>query len=428
MDPFFKEIILKWTIKKTMIVLPNIRPNKNFSIQSKNHSELIDIFETFGNSISKLRVDVSSVKFLLELIMLYCAPATLTDLDLGKACFYETPKVKRLKVSPTDDSILLYRSMPFLSNLRTFTIRTFEVDENVEKRMDILITKTLICARALRKVEIDCHNKDGWLKYVKNLYELRIGNAESLSEHLISSLTVNPKLKVFAVSYSHNTFINPIGVALSKFCPDLEYFSDLQSPSPYKHFHSIIDRYNFLSTMTNLNHVGLTSFTKCCCDLYYPLKSLANMNITHLEIFLSFTNIPNLSEDVIAGIMQATLPNFNNLHTLYVRSCTAFTPNCRFIFHLVKRLTNLKICGMPNVSNVHHILENAPSIQTLEYSPYFLENNKKIASDIVEALRKIRRSNNEQHLLNLRLYPYWRSNVLKLFKNTEDVLKISFNY
>lgn len=395
MDPFFKDIIFKWTLKKRMITLPVVFVEENASLKRKHYSKLIDMFDTMGKSMRKLTASVSSLPLLLELI-------TGAD-DFSK---------RRLPVALPADSNLMDLSMPFFSNLRKLNLKVNQWEgyftSKEIKILNVFTTKLLISATKLRTVHIHGLSKvNGWLKYVKNLYELDVYHGffsndmkDSVTmDHLISSLTMNPQLKKLTIKHGSKTDIKEIGAVLSKSCPNLEYFSEYQFNSPYNSKDYIMTRYNFLSKMDNLNHVQLISLTTCCCDLYYPLKSLAKSNIVHLEIKNAYSKKVNLDENVISDIMTQPFPDFYNLHTFGIYQHGDNTMNFRFIFHFMKHLKNLKICKVIGIHNIHEMLQLAPSIQVAGF--WTMSLKKTVATDIVKTLQKIRKLNDSQHSLNL---------------------------
>lgn len=411
MDPFFKDIIFKWTLKKRMITLPVVYVKENASIERKDYAELIDTFETIGKSMRKFTASVSSLPLLLELIIQYCEPATLTEIILDISGADDFSKRRLPNVLPADSN-LMDLSMPFFSNLRKFNLK---VDHCVAylplkeiKILNVFTTKLLKSASKLKTLHIHgLSNVNEWLKYVKNLYELDVIHGfvpddmyrGVTMDHLINSLTMNPQLKKFEITHGSNSDIKRIGDVLSKSCPNLEYFSEYQINLPYKSTNYIMTRYTFLSKMANLNHVQLISLTNCCCDLYYPLKSLAKSNIVHLEVMVSHSKKVNLDENVISDILTQPFPDFYNLHTFGLYQYGDDTMNFRFIYHFMKHLKNLKVCKVFGLHNIHKMLRLAPSIQVIGYWPMNLVKTN--ATDIVKTLQKIRRSNNSQHLLNL---------------------------
>lgn len=86
MDSFFKEIILKWAIRKRLLNIPfYFGPT---APEWENQPDLLKLFETFGNSMKKVTLKVISMEHFLKLIMKYCKPATLVDVTLDIDLLY----------------------------------------------------------------------------------------------------------------------------------------------------------------------------------------------------------------------------------------------------------------------------------------------------------------------------------------------------
>lgn len=103
-DDYFKKLITK-SLSKNIV----------FDLVSLGHghteSYIVDILETFGKSIRKLKITCRDCISFLEILFKYFEPATLTEVDvtLSKWCMCNLNVV--------------HRSTPFLSNVRKLRIR-----------------------------------------------------------------------------------------------------------------------------------------------------------------------------------------------------------------------------------------------------------------------------------------------------------------
>lgn len=184
-------------------------------------------------------------------------------------------------------------------------------------------------------------------------------------------------LEVFNIrEFDHDILI--IGDVISESCPNLEHFSERNRFGSYGSQLSQFDlinnhhRYNFLSKLSHLNRVTLTSYTRCSSDLYYALESLAKSQIIELKILVCTRSI-FLDKSMTSDITKRSLPDFNTIETVIIASNVYFGGDdggFELIFHLARYLKNIKTIKFktPSITNVHKVLELAPSIQTLNLS------------------------------------------------------------
>lgn len=95
------------------------------------------------------------------------------------------------------------------------------------------------------------------------------------------------KSKLEVISYSGKNDIRHLVDSLIDHCPLLNTFIDFHLYNPYHWrrataaiFDEMKHRYDFLCQFNGLKVIGLTSYTQCGSDLYYPLLRLAAQKTT----------------------------------------------------------------------------------------------------------------------------------------------------
>lgn len=430
MDPYFEELILKFTVKTKMFRLGNLDSNAN-QYEKKQQTR---IMETFGKYMTKFKISTNSLTRLYETIIEYCEPAMLTEIDIEITADCTDDDI------PNGNHLLLITIRPFLSNLRKLRLVNHGGNVIISTKFLILVSLAASNLQTLKLSNVQIRGK--WLESMLNLRDLRVGwKEDSVLDSLLNCLRVNPKLKSFKF-YHRSKYITTIGNVLSESCTGLEKFKDRDFENDYDRLDKeVINRYNFLSTFPYLSNVSLTSFTLCGCDLYYPLTTLATKKIVKLNIFMSYSQRIILDDETTTDIMRRPLPHFPDLKSIKVeiydqygdeqsdpkwRECDV---RCKFLFHFVAQLKNLqhfKFAGDCR-GNMHKILEFAPSIRTLDVvdTVAFTEANK-LVPDVVRTVRANRLLNggiNDQHVLHLIVN--WEYKV-GISVDYEDVVRISF--
>lgn len=423
-DTYFKDLIMKWTIKKRKIHLGVLRPYAphNNPKAIENADKNVEIFRTFGKSIRKFRINVNNFKLCLETIMKYCEPATLTEVEFEIHHQFKNNDV---------DLNILRQSMPFFSTIRKFTFDAYYGSYEIFSEFLTSVSTTASNLQNLKIQEVDFH--DGCLKNMQNLHELRLHYQQSSSfslDELTSCWRMNPRLKVFTFAGFHN--ITTVGDVLSRYCSDLEEFSDVNFCNPYDRLGlPTMNRYNFLSTLPCLNSVTLSSYTFCGCDLYYPLMTLAAKNIAKLKVFMNNVRPIVLNEEERAQLMRRPLPNFMCLETVEIEVMDTVTRQCdlrcQFMFHFMSQLKNLlhfTLIGM-HTNKIYKILEIIPNIRTLDISKLSLLRLESEVRNVGKTLRRSRKSFDGKtipHLLHLVVhYPF----IIQMVNDFKDVMKIS---
>lgn len=104
-DTYFEELIMKWIIGNMLLNLELSHPSgepeitKDLGKRMLRNNELvfetfgndIEIFEAFGHSIRKLKVNASDYNLIPETITKYCTPAIMTEVHIK---FSSSSKVK----------------------------------------------------------------------------------------------------------------------------------------------------------------------------------------------------------------------------------------------------------------------------------------------------------------------------------------------
>lgn len=95
--------------------------------------------------------------------------------------------------------------------------------------------------------------------------------------------------------------------------------------------------------------------------------------------------------------------------------------NCKFIFHFVKHLRNLKLLSLEATTfdeNLHQVLEFPVCIETVDLNRGWAEIDFENIKHIVEKIRKARQLTDYKHILNLLVYNFeeYDTNDMKYIK------------
>lgn len=429
LDIYFKQLITKWTVRKRIFEVEGLLETK----EPKSYD--CEVFQTFGKTMRRFKLYTNYLMTFIEIIIKYCEPATLTEIDLEHCVTQEV------------DLDVLRLSMPYFSNLRKLK---FRADDNDYSWHTEFLTQISLTASNLQiLILIDIVVEGGWLNNIRNLRELHVEGIFSLFkiEDLTSGLRM---LKVFKFE-SYQDITITISDALSKYCPNLETLIDehIIYSNPYIRVGvDLIHRYDFLSSFPYLNSVTLTSYTFCGSDLYYPLITLATKNIVKLGVFMNGSKPIFLNAEEKAQILRHSLPHhFTGLQTVEIEislnvgdevspisfdldpKWRQFDLRCQFIFKFLSKLKNLKRVNFLGysgyMSNMHKILEYTPNIPTLDMSELERVQPKEI-QNMVKILRRVKQLNggNKRNLLHLLMNS---SCSVYGYTDFEDVIKISFH-
>lgn len=429
MDTYFKELIMKWTMKKQILKVGT-------------PDEQSEMFQEFGKSIRKFKIYTCSFTSMIVNIVKYCERGTITEIHLEINDIDDDVIEEPAAVVYLNQLTLL--AMPFFSNLRKLKFKTYEGTDPCGVLTNFL-TKISTTATNLQSFELfNFEPRGGWLQNMQKLSELRFcwRNASSFDD-LFSYLRANPQLKVFEFTHKLKNLTGIYNV-LKESCPSLEKFSDIDVDvsNPYQRFdRSLISRYNFLSKFPHLNSVSLMSYTFCGCDLYYALTSLATKNIVKLKIFVNLAKPVIVSDEVKAELMRRPLPQFTGLLSVEVeiwgQNKYNFHPKlsqcdlrCQFLFHFLKGVKSIQYFTFSgtSLSNMEKVLEFAPNIRVLDVSQTSVETHK-IVPKIVETLRRSRQlddGKNGHYKLHLKLIDDYTFRMFEKNNDVKDIINFTF--
>lgn len=406
-DDYFKNLIRKWIIGKKLLNL------RGMDSCSKN-----EIFQTFGKSMRMFVIYEIDFNHFLETVIKYCKPARLTEVELN------------LKQSViVDDMENICLSTPYFSNLHKLKLNALNFERfgsYGEFLKRVALTASQLWFLQLSHVDIEGE----WLRTQKlgNLCELRIHKPRNVSiPDFTFCLHSMPKLET--LMFTGKQDITAIGTTLIKCCPNLKTFEDVHISNPYRHFTlGGMNRYNFLSSFSNLHSVTLTSYTFCGCDLYYPLVKLATKNIVRLRVHADLEHAVNFSGSDKERIMQSSFAHFNSLQVLEVdvrNFRLSGELRCEFMLHLATQLKNLKKFTLESdrLTNANKIIELLPQIRTFSMSKIIFKHLPVEMRKIVRTLRTIRQASvtdDDTNLLQLIVnIEQWRE--LQVYKDIDKL-------
>lgn len=401
-DSYFEDIIMNWVIGRRLINLEMLYPDGN-----------LEMFEAFGKSFRKLRVKGNEYNFILETIIKYCSPNTLTELQI----IVKAP----LNQEKMDVPMNLFTK---LEKLRLECHHDSELFlEHLEKIAGIALNLKILQVRGNRI-------QGEWLKtkHMQNLRELWLHTTQNMSiDDLTSFLRERPKLKVF--SFTGRDDIATIGKSLSKYCSGLEKFCyvDLAENENYNYIQADpTNRFDFLSTFLNLNTWTLTSFS---AYPYFLKTLLASNDIKELIIRTDLCSYKN----------QCKIKHIASLKTMKVEISVnggddtkeQYELNCDFIASILSqvknKIDNMTLISERKLTNFNKILDSLPSVRTLSISNIAFKYLPLEIRKIVRTVRKIERNGeNDQHLLKLIVNEnQWRE--LTFYEDIEGFVSISID-
>ncbi|KAG4068620.1 hypothetical protein HA402_002311 [Bradysia odoriphaga] len=388
MDSYYKELILKWTIKQKRLNLPG--------------ANNLEWFKVFGKSMRKIKLYSGQFITTITTIMKYCEPGQLTEIDLSIQ-----DGGGLLKRADVTDSLLqlTLQAMPYFSNLRKLRFEAY-CDADMRGACTNFLTQISTAALNLRSVEISqLELRGNWLENIRNLGELRIKwKIGSSFDSLFSFLNGKPNLKVFKLIHQLSD-VTSVYDCLAESCSNLETFSDEDRTlsTHYRHFDdSLTSRYAFFSKFSHLSYVTLTTYTFCGSDLYYPLVNLATKNLIKLTVATSLSEPILLSNKVKTEIMRRPLPQFSRLKTVKFDLSTPSVHDfdeklvrcdlrCQFLFHFLRQVTSLQQFELygPSSTHMYKIVEHLPTIRVLDLSQ---SHSFEIFKDVTNIVKTVLRS------------------------------------
>lgn len=393
MDVYYKELILKWIIKQKLVNLKRL----------ENQTEILNVF---GKSMRKFKIYTGNFKEMLALIVKYCEPGELTEIDMEINDSNDSTDL----LLPYEVAHLTKLATPFFSNLRKLRFETYKSTDHNDAFNNFL-TQISTTATNLQSLElVTLAPRLNWLQNMRNLVELRfLWRNGSSFDNLISYLETCPKLKVFEFRHKLPN-LTSICNALTESCSEhLRVFSDIdESMSTSDHHHhnldkSLIERYAFLSKFSHLSDVTLMTYTFCGSDLYYALMSLAKKDIVKLKIVTAYSRNIILSDEVKENIMRRRLPQFARLNSVEIEIREPNVPvfdskwtqcdlRCQFMFHFLRQVNSLQqfTFNGSSLTNMDKVLEHVPHIRLLDLSKVSSLQTLRVVSNILEILRKRR--------------------------------------
>lgn len=363
-DNYFADLITTEIIAKKLInvgVLDVRMPNNRLAYNRST----IESFQMFGKFFKKIAVQGQDFNNLLHIIVEFCLPARLTEVEL---------EFKLNSTSAVEG--LIDQALPFFATLQT--LRLFDVSS--DGIFDHFLTKISKCTttpQVLQLRRVDIAEDQVWLQNMQNLRVLQIHTPRIISlDNLISCFRVNPALKAFEYTGSADIFES--FDVLSKCCPGLTTFSDCHLNNHYNDLDTdeklsadMASRYKFLSTLTQLDAVTLTSYTDSGHDLYHHFKHLSLANISKFKSYMSWNRPILLGEITKTEIMRSSSMPFANLKTIEIEIRSIGNVHCdqrcQFIFDFMSRLKNIENITFlgRGLVNVNKVLQYAPDIRRL---------------------------------------------------------------
>lgn len=289
LDTYFHNLIATEFIAKKVIDL-GVMDNR----MSDDQFVTFESFPRFGKFLKNFVIRGYDFNLFLDAIVKYCEPARFTDVKLEFN--YSFPGVNPIN-----------RSIPFFSNLLSLS----DVNSNGLYQQFL----TTLCRHGTSLEILQLHKVDivgGWLQNMQNLSELQILSPDIVSlDDLTNCYRANPNLITFR--YEGHENISKVYDTLSKCCPRLKTFSDCHISSNLFFEASVKDRYTFLSSLTQLVNVTLTSYSETGYELSNILKIPVLANISKLDVFSNYQRLMAKIDDMNEEVMRTSLMEHENM-------------------------------------------------------------------------------------------------------------------
>lgn len=423
LDIYYQNLITKWIIGKKLINFTKMDPcwttNK--------------IFQVFGKTMRKIKIaeenTLGSFERFLNFVIQCCSVATLTEIELRFS-------------SPTAQSAIMEESMPFFSNLRKLVLN----DNYTRVSYKQFLAGISSVAANLTSLTLEGVNVSGeWLLAggMENLRELRLHTSKRRSMsiqtiELSEFLRTKSKLELF--SYIGNDDIRPVVDTLIEHCPQLNTFADFHLSNPYRPEARTITefmkhRYDFVRQFNGLKVIGLTSYTQCGSDLYYPLMRMAGKKmaakIEELKFYIDRDQAVVLPEP--CHYTCSTCDSFTGLKAveLQVRSDTPeqCDLNAEFICEFISKLLNVKkfnVMSEHAIRGINKVIDMAPNIEELGVAQIKMKYLPVEMRKIVKSIRKRRDQQISEGIQDPKPFnvvvneQQWRE--LQVYKDVETIL------
>lgn len=388
LDIYFQNLITKWVIGKKLVNFTKMDPcwttNK--------------IFQVFGKSMRKIKIaeenTLGCFERFLNFVTQYCSIGGLTHIELRFS-------------DPTLSQNVIEEAMPYFSNLRQLVL----CDNYTRVSYKEFMAGIAATATNLTHLTFEGINVSGeWLTNggLENLRELRLHASKRRSmvienSELAQFLRTKPKLEIF--SHIGTGEITELVQALTENCPNLKAFSDFHLNNPFNIpdvttiNSQMMHRYAYLRQFTGVTTLGITAYTSCCSDLYYPLVKLAVRNrIDTLKIYLDRNSAVVLPTENQLHHSYKDLGHFTRLKQieLQIRSETPeqCKMNAEFLCEFVSRMTNIskfRVMCEPALIDVNKIIDIAPHLNELGISQTKM---KYLPVEMLKIVRSIRKRRN----------------------------------
>lgn len=317
MNSHFKQIIADY-------IIPQIKPCVGVSCLVDN----MQFFSIFGNKLKKFRFAgrKNHLYDLLTHIVSYCPDTKFNDIEIDL-------DLQEMDFGEDADTFFHCQRLTFLIteaeksfwNLEKLAIHGF-CNENVRPRINYIYNGLFRNSVSIRCLKLQNTFVDEEMRFLNgirfaNLTELELIQARVEVKYLCNLLETGPRLRRFVNERSIKfNCIEQIGKKLVEFCKDtLHTFCDMDAYRYDRSLNDYLKRYSFITDLTNLKKVTLTSFFKCANDLYYPLLALSRVN--KLEFLGIYHNTPRCDMETLSlsnRELRINLERFTNLRTIKI--------------------------------------------------------------------------------------------------------------
>lgn len=387
LDVYYQNLITQYVISKKRINFTKMEPcwttNK--------------IFQVFGKSMRKIKIAEENTRGVFELFLnfvtQYCSVGGLTEMELR---FSE----------PTAKEALMQKSLPYFTNLRKLVLHDNYMSVTYKEYLALIsVTATNLTHLTLEGVNVSGE----WLLSagMDNLRELRLQTSKRRSMRiqtveLSEFLRTKTKLELF--SYIGNDDVHSVIDTLTAHCPKLRVFADFHLTNTYRDVMAIGGplkfRYNAIRFFENVKVLGLTTYTRCGSDLFYPLEKLAAQNkVESLKIFMNRDEALELDEANRKHYCDKSFAHFTRLNAVELQIRSEASEQCEmdgeFIREFISKQMNVeKFCLISEhaVRDVNKVIDAAPNLNELNVSRTKMKYLPVEIRKIVLSIRK-RRAN-----------------------------------
>lgn len=423
-DIYFQTLIKKWVIGKKLVNFTKMDPCWTTD----------KIFKTFGETMRNIRIGqentLGSFEHFLNFVIKYCTIGGLTNVDLR----FSTPKAS---------NTVMEQSMPYFSNLRKLVLN----DNYSRVSYDTFLAGISTTAKRLTHLTLEGVNVTGeWLVngLMNNLREFRLNTSKRRDmsidiTDLCTFLRSQPNLELF--SYVGDDDITDVAETMAEYCTKLKTYVDFQLGNPHdRRMPSItaqmMHRYSFIRKFKCVTTLGITSYTLCGSDLYYPLVKMAAQNqIETLKIYVDRNNAIILPAENHMHYSCEELSNFTRLKLVELQikyDSSECDLNGAFICEFVSKLNNVeqfRVMSEPAIWNINKILEMAPNLNELDISHLKMKYLPVEMRKIICSIRKRRNqqiAEGQQNISKFHLKvneQQWRE--VQVYKDANIILKLT---